>query len=422
MSQGSLILPTTGTVSGLTLAQDINAALANLASFASGSTDPSGLAGGVQPYSFWADESVTPNLLRQRNFANNGWNLVGDLTQPNLGLLNQAAGDARYSLNGQCRLAKSGANIVLSAFNGNKLSIAGAVQTVPSAGVSLAPTGLLSLTATTTRSIAANVATVGHAALASAIPVGTNIFVRDLGGAAAYNGAKTVTASTTTSTSYAAVAANEASTADTNGRVLPIYYIYAYMNAGTMTLEASTVSHTTDASTGNEIKSGDATRSLVGMAALVAGGFVDSLTQHFVSSWFNRAPVFLRNNFTAARSTTSSTIIEINSEIRVETLAWLNDVYKVSMIGGAAVAAGSALGSAVIFQDQSIPASALAGTGTQIQVPGNGANNQLYSVPIAAQMSEGYHYFTVGGDVGSGSTITYSGGATIDAFQLYASN
>jgi hypothetical protein len=100
MSQGSLILPTTGTVSGLSLAQSINAALANLASNASGATDPSTLAGGVQPFSYWADTSVTPNMLRQRNSANTDWITIGDLTQTGLGLAKNGANSDITSLTG----------------------------------------------------------------------------------------------------------------------------------------------------------------------------------------------------------------------------------------------------------------------------------------------------------------------------------
>jgi hypothetical protein len=43
---------------------------------------------------------------------------------------------------GQCRLVKSGANLVLQPFNGNKLMIGGKMRTIPAAGVSLAATGL----------------------------------------------------------------------------------------------------------------------------------------------------------------------------------------------------------------------------------------------------------------------------------------
>ena len=47
MAQGALTIQTTGVLSGLALVNAINDALDNLASNASGSTDPSGLTGGV---------------------------------------------------------------------------------------------------------------------------------------------------------------------------------------------------------------------------------------------------------------------------------------------------------------------------------------------------------------------------------------
>lgn len=101
MSQDSLIFPTTGTLSGLDLVQDLNAALANLASNASGSIDPSTLPGGVVPYSLWLDTSVTPPVLRQRSASNNGWGglPVAPGTQPQdavqFGQISGVVGSAR---------------------------------------------------------------------------------------------------------------------------------------------------------------------------------------------------------------------------------------------------------------------------------------------------------------------------------------
>lgn len=43
---------------------------------------------------------------------------------------------------GQCRLIKSGANLVLSRYNGNAITIGGLAQIIPAGGVSLTPTGL----------------------------------------------------------------------------------------------------------------------------------------------------------------------------------------------------------------------------------------------------------------------------------------
>lgn len=83
MAQGSLNIQTSGVLSGLALVNAINDALANLTSSASGSTDPSGLSGGVLPYSFWLDTSASPNLLKMRNAANTGWASVGTISGTN---------------------------------------------------------------------------------------------------------------------------------------------------------------------------------------------------------------------------------------------------------------------------------------------------------------------------------------------------
>lgn len=83
MSQGSLVIPTTGTLSGLQLVNAVNDALDNLVTQASGSTDPSTLTGGVKPYSFWLDTSVSPNVLRMRNAANTAWAAMGTISANN---------------------------------------------------------------------------------------------------------------------------------------------------------------------------------------------------------------------------------------------------------------------------------------------------------------------------------------------------
>lgn len=83
MSQGSLIIPNTGTLSGLQLVNAINDAVDNLVTQASGSTDPATLSGGVKPYSMWLDTSVSPNVLRMRNAANTAWASMGTISSNN---------------------------------------------------------------------------------------------------------------------------------------------------------------------------------------------------------------------------------------------------------------------------------------------------------------------------------------------------
>jgi hypothetical protein len=52
-----------------------------------------------------------------------------------------------------------------------------------------------------------------------------------------------------------------------------IYYVYAWMNAGVMTLEASTTIPVIDSTYGHMIKTGDATRTLVGMVLTLGREF-----------------------------------------------------------------------------------------------------------------------------------------------------
>lgn len=117
---------------------------------------------------------------------------------------------------GQVRLTYSSSTALLvKPYNGNQITVNGAYQTVPSAGVTCSNTGLTAAT---------------------------------------------------------------------------LYYAYVYVTGGTLTCEMVTTTHTTGTS-GLEIKSGDATRTLVGMAYTAAGSpgtFADSATFRGVASWFNR--------------------------------------------------------------------------------------------------------------------------------------
>jgi microcystin-dependent protein len=65
MSQNSLVLPTTGTVSGLAFVEDVNAALDALASANSGSSAPANAAGSTAVAGqHWLDTSTTPPHMR----------------------------------------------------------------------------------------------------------------------------------------------------------------------------------------------------------------------------------------------------------------------------------------------------------------------------------------------------------------------
>ena len=91
-----------------------------------------------------------------------------------------------------------------------------------------------------------------------------------------------------------------------------LYYVYAFWSGTAVTLEASTTGHTTDTTYGNEIKTGDATRSLVGMFyATTTTDTEDTASQRYVASWFNPTCRLLTGSTLAAVNTSSTTFIEL---------------------------------------------------------------------------------------------------------------
>lgn len=112
-----------------------------------------------------------------------------------------------------------------------------------------------------------------------------------------------------------------------------LYFVYAYMNNGAMTLEAATTGHATHTD-GVEIKSGDASRTLVAMARPVTGpAFSATANAMLVRSWFNRTAAERRpRSLQAAEvSTTSNSYVEIGTTTRVQWLQWSDEL--VSLTG-----------------------------------------------------------------------------------------
>lgn len=193
------------------------------------------------------------------------------------------------------------------------------------------------------------------------------------------------------------------------------YYIYVTASAGVVNaLEASTTAHATSTTVGNkgvEIKSGDDARTLVGMARVITGpAWVDTVTQRFVRSWFNRVTVQTSNKFTATRTTSSATFVEINSEIRNEFLIWSDEAVSASF-------AGSAYNSSTtggLNTGISVDGSATPEDGSAYAEPSatNTVQNQACSTTKSG-LSEGYHYLTIIGKVGSGTGNWYLVGGSI---------
>lgn len=184
-----------------------------------------------------------------------------------------------------------------------------------------------------------------------------------------------------------------------------LYYIYAYLSSGVLTLERSTTGHSTDTTTGVEIKTGDATRTLVGMARTTSGGVWSAGPRlQYVLSYFNRREVVSTGylDSTIGLSSTSYVEITLSSNIRGEWLTWADEPVKFS-VNGTSLNSGPNATRTSIGVDGTTPQDVYALMG--------GTDYSNLSISHANTFSEGYHYSTVLGRVTAG-TGTWEGSAT----------
>lgn len=169
-----------------------------------------------------------------------------------------------------------------------------------------------------------------------------------------------------------------------------LYRVYAYMNGATMTLEASTTARATQAGTGIQVKSGDVTRTFVGLCYLVSGAFVDSVTQRFVRSWANDPKAGMTQTGIAG-TTTSSSYAEISSSKRCEYLAFAGETGVATFDGYGTVASASAAyrSTKIYINGASVGVDSQQGY-TEGQAYSTNSNNG-----INVHTSDEYQYFSV---------------------------
>lgn len=221
---------------------------------------------------------------------------------------------------GQCRLAKNGSNITLSPFNGNLLTVNGVACTIPSAGVSLAPTGLT---------------------------------------------------------------------------VSTLYSIYAVATAGVITsLEASTTLHTTSSTAGNvgvEIKTGDDTRSFVGLIVPATGpAFIDTPAVRYVRSWYNRKVASMQGAALGTNTVIPSSTAEINSVLRLNAITFADESVSVNLNA-------SYFGSNVGAINLGASYDGTSDTITTINPDTSGKVTMMPVSYVKDGLTEGAHYITISG-------------------------
>lgn len=421
---------------GTAFRADLNSALAAIVSQNSGATAPAT----TFAYQWWAD--TTSGLLKIRNAANSAWITVGTLAAANLGLLPLAGGaltgginEARGSLAmhattmnlwaqpniidgtssavtitaianapqaGARRVLYPVANSIIT--NGATFAVDGAANATAAAGdkweFEAITTSTYKVHITKKDGTAVAVNTVGVYGQCRLTKSGANLLLKPSGG------------NLLTINGTPQIVPDAGVTLSPTGLTAGFYYIYAYMNSSTMTLEASTTARATSTTAGNkgvEIKSGDNTRTLVGAAYSTTSTFTDLLNSRSVISWFNRRNVTGRYFLTTTRTTTSTSIAEINSEARVYFITWSDEAVH-------ATANGSASNSTA-FQDTRMAigwdgVSVLGGISMQANTTATSINSlAATSISDAGTLTEAaIHYVVLGGAV-SANTGTYAGGA-----------
>jgi len=110
-----------------------------------------------------------------------------------------------------------------------------------------------------------------------------------------------------------------------------VYYVYAFMNGTVMTADYSTTTHATSLTAGNvgtEIKSGDNTRTLLGMIYHRSNStFFDDISNRAVRSWLNRNVQRrdLAATYTAILNLSALSFVEISAAIRCNFLNWAGE-------------------------------------------------------------------------------------------------
>ncbi len=167
-----------------------------------------------------------------------------------------------------------------------------------------------------------------------------------------------------------------------------LYYIYVFDNSNTLTLEASTTGHEQDAAFGVRVKSGDRTRTLVGMVQVLSSGFADHASGRLTATWFGRR---LREAHAVgglgSGTTTSTAYVSLGIESVVGVVTWGGEELTCTS-GGGDIQNNTAGG--FVFVACAVDGFELPGSGGGQSV---GAGNRFFFIAHGVQqnVTEGFH-------------------------------
>ena len=187
-----------------------------------------------------------------------------------------------------------------------------------------------------------------------------------------------------------------------------LYYVYAFQLAGVLTMDFSTTGHSQSSTAGNvgtEIKTGDDTRTLIGMVYTNASSqFVNTAAFRGVASYFNRVPRSLLGGG-GTSSTSSTSPVELSTSQRVEFVAWADDMIRADISGS--VYNTTAFSACVT----KVGLDGTTSTGSSQTISASAVVNSPVSPIFQNNVTEGYHYLTQVGSVtantGNWTTLLY---------------
>ncbi|HEY6426023.1 MAG TPA: hypothetical protein VIX84_02215, partial [Acidimicrobiales bacterium] len=183
--------------------------------------------------------------------------------------------------------------------------------------------------------------------------------------------------------------------------VSTLYYAYAQMVSGSMVLNLSTTGHVTSAS-GVEVKSGDATQTLVGMVFTDASThFNDTPVLRNCANWFNRANKSVNTSGVGA-STTSTSFVELSASARAEICLWADEAPFLVSANSVSVSVAGNTGQLCMGVD-----GVAGGAGSTSTSAGASQTEPAFGF-FSGLLAEGHHVFSPFGSVSSGATATFS--------------
>ncbi|HMF26176.1 MAG TPA: hypothetical protein VKG24_29210 [Pseudolabrys sp.] len=202
------------------------------------------------------------------------------------------------------------------------------------------------------------------------------------------------------------------STAVSGGAVAAttLYYIYAYWTGSAIAMEAVTTAYATQTGTGIRIKSGDATRTLVGMWSSAAASAWSTNTLEG-SSYFNpRKKYAIGAGTTMGPSTTSTSLVEMNTNYRLPFVNFAERMIRLFLNGRASNSTNGISYYWAIYLDGTT--SILQQSAGMLVCAGAGDAKQVHceaniSFSEARHYATGFHAVTSG--TGSGSDLIMAG-------------